>query len=668
MKRIKLYLLIVIINPILTSCEDFLNREPLSTITPEQYLTNAANLESYVIGRYDILPTHGQWDFGTFELDKHTDNMAAMQPSEIYAPGILLVPQTGGSWWFEHIYQTNFFFDKVIPKWKKGEIQGNVDNIKHSIGEMYLLRAFAYFERLKLVGDLPIIKSTLPDDRDILIEHSKRMPRNEVARFILNDVDSAITYLSAIAPDGGRRNRLSKNCAYLLKSRVALFEGTWLKYFKNTPFVPNGPGWPGAEMEYNHNYLFPSGSIDNEIDFFLSQAMTAAKVVADNVPLETNSGEFQSSASKPKNRYFDMFGAEDMSPFNEVLFWRSYNENLGVTNNVAMYETRGNNGVGTTRSMIESFLMKDGRPIYAALNTDADNTYYGDANIYNIPKNRDTRLHLFMKIPGDSNLHTLPGSHGVVKEPRPNILGSSAETKYSTGYAIRKGLNFEGRHTNQARSSIGSIVFRAAEAYLNYIEACYEKTGSIDATADGYWKAIRARAKVNTDYTVTINNTDMSKEALLDWSAYSAGQIVDVTLFNIRRERRCELMAEGFRNMDLRRWRSMDQMITQPYHVEGFNLWDEMYDWEGWYKTSAGVSRLTEGTNVSKRDYGKYLQPYRILPSNIAYNGYRWAMAHYLDPIATQHIINASVSGDISTSVVYQNPYWDNIAGTGAIQ
>ena len=63
------------------------------------------------------------------------------------------------------------------------------------------------------------------------------------------------------------------------------------------------------------------------------------------------------------------------------------------------------------------------RPIYAALNTDADNTYYGDANIYNIPKNRDTRLHLFMKIPGDSNLHTLPGSHGVVKEPRPNILG-----------------------------------------------------------------------------------------------------------------------------------------------------------------------------------------------------------------------------------------------------
>ncbi len=35
-------------------------------------------------------------------------------------------------------------------------------------------------------------------------------------------------------------------------------------------------------------------------------------------------------------------------------------------------------------------------------------------------------------------------------------------------------------------------VFRSVEALLNYIEACYERTGAIDATADRYWKAIRA--------------------------------------------------------------------------------------------------------------------------------------------------------------------------------
>lgn len=667
MKYIKLYTIVFLFTQVMLSCDDFLDRQPLSTITPEDYLTNASNIDAYVIGRYDILPTHGQWDFGTFEVDKHTDNMAAMQPSAIYSPGILLVPQTGGAWWFDQIYQTNFFFDKVIPNWRKGAIKGNKNTINHAVGEMYLLRAFAYFERLKLVGDMPIITNTLPDNREVLIENSKRMPRNEVARFILSDLDSAIVYLRPVAPDGAR-NRLSKNVAYLMKSRVALFEGTWLKYFKNTPFVPNGPGWPGATKGYNQNYRYPSGNIDNEINFFLTEAMNAAKVVADNVALETNSGVFQSGPTQPKNKYFDMFGAEDMSSYNEVLFWRRYNENLSVTNNVAMYETRGNNGVGTTRSMIESFLMNDGRPIYAAINSTADNTYYGDTSIYLIPKNRDTRLQLFMKVPGDLNLHTAPGSHGVEVEPRPNILGSSGETKYTTGYAIRKGLNFDGKHTTQARSSIGSMVFRAVEAYLNYIEACYEKNGSIDATADVYWKAIRLRAKVNTDYNLTITTTNMAKEAQLDWGAYSAGQLVDATLFNIRRERRCELMAEGFRSMDLRRWRSMDQMINQPYHIEGFNLWDKMFDMPGWYKTSAGKTRLIEGNNVSSREFGKYLQPYRILPTNIAYNGYRWAMAHYLDPIATQHIINASSSGDISGSVIYQNPYWESTAGTGAVQ
>lgn len=46
-----------------------------------------------------------------------------------------------------------------------------------------------------------------------------------------------------IAPSGGK-NRLSKDCAILLKSRVALYEGSWLKNFKGTAFVPNGPGWP----------------------------------------------------------------------------------------------------------------------------------------------------------------------------------------------------------------------------------------------------------------------------------------------------------------------------------------------------------------------------------------------------------------------------------------
>lgn len=89
-----------------------------------------------------------------------------------------------------------------------------------------------------------------------------------------------------IAPSGGK-NRLSKDCAILLKSRVALYEGSWLKNFKGTAFVPNGPGWPGANKDYNANYSFKSGSIEKESEFFFDEAIKAAQIIAEKYNILT---------------------------------------------------------------------------------------------------------------------------------------------------------------------------------------------------------------------------------------------------------------------------------------------------------------------------------------------------------------------------------------------
>lgn len=70
--------------------------------------------------------------------------------------------------------------------------------------------------------------------------------------------------------------------ALLFKSRVALFEATWLKYHKGTDRVPGGPGWPGAQQEYNAGF---SIDIDKEVDWFLEQAMDASAQVADRISL-----------------------------------------------------------------------------------------------------------------------------------------------------------------------------------------------------------------------------------------------------------------------------------------------------------------------------------------------------------------------------------------------
>ena len=102
-------------------------------------------------------------------------------------------------------------------------------------------------------------------------------------------------------------------------------------------------------------------------------------------------------------------------------------------------------------------------------------------------------------------------------------------------------------------------------------------THSLSGKVLGYWKIIREKAGFSGDAidpNTTIAATEMEKEKL-DWGAYSAGKLLDdPILYNIRRERRDELMGEALRWMDLQRWRSLDQMMTEHYHVEGIKLWN----------------------------------------------------------------------------------------------
>ena len=45
--------------------------------------------------------------------------------------------------------------------------------------------------RYQAFGDYPIVTDPLTDNMEILTDAAKRSPRNEVARFILSDLDKA---------------------------------------------------------------------------------------------------------------------------------------------------------------------------------------------------------------------------------------------------------------------------------------------------------------------------------------------------------------------------------------------------------------------------------------------------------------------------------------------
>ncbi len=229
----------------LTSCDDYLDKEPESNVTPASYFTSADDLAAYTVNLYGVLTSIGPGSYGmsTFAYDNDTDNQAGTGYSNRWVPGNWKVGQSGGAWDFGNIRSVNYFLDQVLPKFEAKQISGAEAHVRHYIGEAYFLRAYLYLDKLQTLGDFPIVLTALPDDKETLVEASKRQPRYKVAQQILDDLDKALSLLQESAPGG--KNRISRDAALLLRSRAALFEATWEKYHKGTAFVPGGPGWPG---------------------------------------------------------------------------------------------------------------------------------------------------------------------------------------------------------------------------------------------------------------------------------------------------------------------------------------------------------------------------------------------------------------------------------------
>jgi len=162
----------------------------------------------------------------------------------------------------------------------------------------------------------------------------------------------------------------------------------------------------------------------------------------------------------------------------------------------------------------------------------------------------------------------------------------------------------------------------------------------------------------------------MAEEAKTDFGAYSAGAVLtDPVLYNIRRERRMEFLAEGLRMMDLRRWRSLDQLVGKPRHFEGFKIWGPMQEqYEGLRYGGDGTPNVSPPASAGGSDY---LLPTAINPGSEIYKqgGHVWKMGHYLYPGAIEHFSITAADGQTAAdSPIYQNPYWPTNPSEPAVQ
>lgn len=651
----------------LTSCEDFLNREPEADLVAENFFTDASNVSAYVMNFYGMLPSHSDasYGMGTFSTDNGTDNQVARSLPSRYAKGQWLTSNDESNWSFGNIRSLNYFFSYVLPNYEENKISGSTSLIRQAIGEAYFFRAYQYFSSYSAIGDYPIVDEVLPDDKEVLLQHSYRQPRNLVARHILDDLTKAIEFLPETSAKG--KQGVNRDCALLLRSRVALFEGTWLKYHKGTALVPGGPGWPGDAS------LLGSFDIDSEINYFFTEAMASAKTLGDKMVshLAENTGIIDafSPTLSPLNPYYCMFGETDLSAYDEVLMYRAYQITAPAVSTQIQhaFQTHGG-GLGFTRGMIRSFLMTNGLPIYAVGSGYSES--WENEGVTATLKDRDYRAQLFVR--GDTCV--MDYLDGAISG-RWNLSALLTETSSQnpiTGYANKKGCSFDYRMAQgNDRATTGSITFRGVEALLNYMEACVEKNGNVDPTAGEYWRAIRNRAKVDPDYMKTVSVTDMSIEAENDWGAYSQGSLISPLLYNVRRERRNELIAEGFRYNDLRRWCALDQLATNPVNIYGMKYWNTVYcnpasplcfytlDASGnKVPLEARVNPSGDG-NMSSKEDGDWIVVNRVTTqNNFVWDGLTWTRAQYLSPIGCLVFETSSPDGEKANSVVYQNPGW----------
>src|SRR5690606_36291541 len=212
-KNIKCLLVLVLLN---FGCNDeFMDRFPPDKVNDANYWKTPGDLRTFANQFYPDLITSGNWT-----KDNMTDNQAPANRIA-FVWNEYVVPASGGNWgksdWAD-IRSCNFFLQRYQT------VQGDPEEIGRYVGEVKFFRAWYYFEKVRMFGDVPWVSQDLNIDSEALF--MERTSRKVVVDSILQDLDDAIGQL----PETSGEERLTKYAALAFKSRVALYEGTWRKY------------------------------------------------------------------------------------------------------------------------------------------------------------------------------------------------------------------------------------------------------------------------------------------------------------------------------------------------------------------------------------------------------------------------------------------------------
>lgn len=489
-KYLLFILAVIAIGP---SCKKYVDVTNPDTLIDPNYWKNENSVRSYNWEFYNMFVGYGNGSAtnGDFYFPTLTDDQAA----SAFTQFPLTTASSNSDWSFYYIRKANIMLERIDG------VSMTDDAKNHWKGVARFFRALQYFRLVQTFGGVPWYSHSF-DLSDTANMYKPRDSRQLVMDSVLADLNFALANLRQV----DQPNTINKDVALALKSRVALYEGTYRKY----------------HTELN----LP------DADKYLQESMNASKTLM-------SSSSYSLNADYKAN-----YNSDNLSGNKEMILYKRYEAGV-LQHSLIAYNYSSTAMNGLSKAAVESYVATDGLPISLSP------LYKGDDTILNVVANRDKRLKLTI----DTTYLYYKGHETNTRSKVYSGLSSS------TGYRPDKFLPDSGK-LKTIPTAIGTNftdapLFWLAEVYLNYAEAAAEldqmgKYAFTQADLDNSINKLRKRAEVASlqymgGQSVGVNGTtfvDPKKDA-------------DVTslIWEIRRERRVELMMDGFRFQDIMRWK-----------------------------------------------------------------------------------------------------------------
>ncbi|WP_342083644.1 RagB/SusD family nutrient uptake outer membrane protein [Dyadobacter sp. OTU695] len=334
---------------LLSSCEDdFLQRNPQTAITKEEFFNTPADLETYTNGLYGSLGA--SWE------DLYSDNISintgGNETDNLIRGGI--TPGNVGGWntWGE-LRRINYMLDNT------SKTTGDAAVINHYIGVARFFRALFYYRMVKRYGDVPWYSHVMgTEDEEML--YKARDPRVLVVDSVMNDLEFAAAH---VLPARTNKTMITRWAALALLSKVALHEGTYRTY---------------------HDELGLKGTASR----FLERAVSASQKI-----IEEGGFEIHNTGNGAVD-FRTLFSSNNLSANKEVIFLQKNSKEDGVANNThVVLDWQW----ALSGSLANEFLMKDG----TAFTSQAG---YDKKTFTEVFRNRDPRMAETIMPPGFSNV------------------------------------------------------------------------------------------------------------------------------------------------------------------------------------------------------------------------------------------------------------------------